>query len=175
MPRSPAEELRIESRRLKAAELYLRGMRSLTRIAQELGVDKSQISRDFKHIRQQWREAYIEDLNAAKQEELARIAEVENKAWVAWDRSCRDSETMEITGTSQAGKGKPEKVRKVTREQAGDPRFLAIVLDCVKQRCEILGLHAPRKLDHTNAGQPFYKVYSFDPENPPTPEDRRPA
>jgi hypothetical protein len=175
MPRGPAEELRIESRRLKAAELYLRGMRSLTRIAQELGVDKSQISRDFTHIRQQWRDTYVEDLNTAKHEELARIAEIENKAWLAWDRSCRNAQTMEITGTSQAGKGKPEKVRKVSREQTGDPRFLAIVLDCVKRRCEILGLQAPKKLDHTTAGQPFYKVYSFDPETPPPSEDRRPA
>jgi hypothetical protein len=175
MPRTPAEELRIESRRLKAAELYLRGMRSLTRIAQELGVNKSQISRDFKHIRQQWRETYIDDLNAAKQEELARVAEIEHKAWLAWDRSCQDAETMEVTGTSQAGKGKPEKVRKVTRDQAGDPRFLAIILDCVKQRCEILGLQAPKKLDHTTAGEPFYKVYSFDPENPPSSEERQPA
>ncbi len=175
MPRSPAEDLRIESRRLKAAELYLRGTRSLTRIAQELGVDKSQISRDFKHIRQLWQDAYIEDLNAAKQEELARIAEIENKAWLAWDRSCQNAETMEVTGTSQAGKGKPEKVRKVTRDQAGDPRFLAIVLDCVKLRCEILGLPAPKKLDHISAGQPFYKMYAFDPENPPPTEERRPA
>ena len=175
MPRSPAEELRIESRRLKAAELYLRGLRSLTRIAQQLGVDKSQISRDFKYIRKQWRETYIDDLNAAKQEELARIAEIEQKAWLAWDRSCRDAETMEVTGTSQAGKGKPEKVKKVTKEQAGDARFLAIVLDCTKQRCQILGLEAPKRLDHTTAGQPFYKVYSFDPEHPPTSEEDRPA
>ena len=175
MPRSAAEELRIESRRLKAAELYLRGLRSLTRIAQELGVDKSQISRDFKHIRKQWRETYVDDLNQAKQEELARIAEIEHKAWQAWDRSCQHAETMEVTGTSQAGKGKPEKVRKVTKEQAGDPRFLAIVLDCVKQRCEILGLQAPKKLDHTTAGQPFYKVYAFDPENAPAVDEGRPA
>jgi hypothetical protein len=150
-------------------------MRSLTRIAQELGVDKSQISRDFKHIRRLWRETYIDDLNAAKQEELARVAEIEHRAWLAWDRSCRDAETMEVTGTSQAGKGKPERVRKVTKEQAGDPRFLAIVLDCVKQRCEILGLQAPKKLDHTTAGQPFYKVYAFDPENLPASEERRSA
>jgi hypothetical protein len=32
---------------------------------------------------------------------------------------------MEVTGTSQAGKSKPEKIKKITKGQAGDPRFLA--------------------------------------------------
>src|SRR5260370_27920238 len=100
-------------------------MRSLTPIAQELGVDKSQISRDFKHIRQQWRATYIDDLNAAKQEELARIAEIEQKAWLAWDPACPDAETMEGTGTTQAGQGKPEENRQGTKEQAQHPPLLA--------------------------------------------------
>jgi hypothetical protein len=175
MPRSPAEEIRIESRRLKVAELYLCGVRSLTRIAEELGVDKSQISRDFKHIRKLWREAYIDDLNVAKHEELARIAAIEQKAWLAWDRSCNDVETMEVTGSSQGGKGTPEKVKKMTKRQAGNPHYLAILLKCVEQRRAILGLDAPKKMDHSTGGQPFYKVYQFDPEHPPQPENESTA
>jgi len=108
MSRSPAEEIRIEARRLKVAELYLHGTRCLSQIARELGVDKAQISRDFKQIRKLWRERYIEDWDAAKHEELAKIAEIEQKAWLAWERSCKDGETMEVTGTSQGGKGKPD-------------------------------------------------------------------
>jgi hypothetical protein len=77
MPRSPAEELRIEARRLKVAELYLHGTRCLSQIARELGVDKAQISRDFEQIRKLWRERYIEDWDAAKHEELAKIAEID--------------------------------------------------------------------------------------------------
>jgi hypothetical protein len=137
MPRSPAEELRIEVRRLKVAELYLHGMRCLTDIARELRVDKATISRDFKHIRKLWQETYIKDLDVAKRDELANIAEIERKAWLGWERSCKDAETMEVTGTSQGGKSKPDKVRKITKGQAGDSRFLAITLDCVKQRCEL--------------------------------------
>src|SRR6516162_1338733 len=100
MPRSPADEIRIEARRLRVAELYLHGTRCLSQIARELGVDKAQISRDFKHIRKLWRQSYVQDWDAAKHEELARIAEIEHKAWLAWDRSCKDVETMEVTGSS---------------------------------------------------------------------------
>src|SRR5215467_9724983 len=103
MPRSPAEELRMEARRLKVAELYLQGTRCLSQIAREMGVDKSQISRDFKHIRKLWRETYLEDWNAAKHEEFARIAVIEQQAWLAWERSRKDDETLEVTGSSQGG------------------------------------------------------------------------
>jgi hypothetical protein len=175
MPRSPAEELRIESRRLKVAELYLHGTRSVSQIARELRVDKAQISRDFTHIRKLWRQTYVEDWNAAKDEELARIAEIEQKAWLAWERSCKDVETMEVTGTSQGGKSIPDKVRKITKGQSGEPRFLAIILQCVEQRRLLLGLDAPKKIAHTTAGQPFYKAYLFEPEHPPQPENEAKA
>jgi hypothetical protein len=76
MPRSSAEEIRIEARRQKAAELYLHGMRCLAHIAHELKVDKATISRDFKHIRKLWRETYVKDLDAAICDDLAAIAEI---------------------------------------------------------------------------------------------------
>jgi len=175
MPRSAAEELRIEARRLKVAELYLHGTRCLSQMARELGVDKAQISRDFKQIRKLWRERYIEDWDAAKHEELAKIAEIEQKAWLAWERSCKDGETMEVTGTSQGGKGKPDKVKKRTKRQVGDPRYLAILLKCAEQRRAILGLDAPKKLDHTTGGQPFYKAYLFEPDQPHQSDNEPPA
>ena len=74
---------------------------------------------------------------------------------------------MEVTGRSEGGKGRPEKVRKITKGQAGNPRFLAIILKCVEQRSAILGLDAPNKLDHSTGTQPFYKAYLFDPDHPP--------
>ena len=140
MPRSAAEAIRIESRRRKVAELYLHGMRSLTRIARELGLDKAQISRDFKHIRKMWQEGCIQDLQVALQEEIAKIDEIEQKAWLAWERSCKAAEIMEITGTARGGKSKPEKVRKLTKEQSGNARFLKVALECVNKRSNLRGL-----------------------------------
>ena len=123
MPRSPAEEIRIEARRLKVAELYLHGTRCLSQIARELGIDKAQISRDFKQIRKLWQERYLEDWDAAKHEELAKIAEIEQKAWLAWERSCKDIETMEVIGFNQGGRSKPEKVRKSLKARPGTHGF----------------------------------------------------
>jgi hypothetical protein len=145
------------------------------KIAQHFGVHPGQISRDLRVLQKQWQEAALFDLDKVKGRELAKLDEIEHKAWLAWDRSCKDAETMEVTGTSRGGKSKPDKVKKTTKGQAGESRFLAIILDCVKQRCEILGLEAPKKLDHTTGGQPFYKAYLFDPNNPNGTEARQPA
>jgi hypothetical protein len=150
MPRTPAEELRLESRRLKAAEMYLRGMTSLTRIAHELGVHKSQISRDFKIIKARWRDQYATDLNTAKQRELAKIDGLEAAAWQAWEQSCQDAETLHsgvLTGrTDKDGKSLPDvqKSWKTVQGQTGDARFLELVSSCIAQRCKILGLMPSR-------------------------------
>ena len=36
--------------------------------------------------------------------------------------------------------------------QAGDPRFLAIIQECGKRRCEIFGLDAPKQQEHQGPG-----------------------
>jgi hypothetical protein len=150
MPRTPAEALRLESRRLKAAEMYLRGTTSLTQIADVLGVHKSQISRDFKIIKARWREHYASDFNTAKQRELAKIDGLEAAAWQAWERSCADSETLHtgvLTGrTDKDGTALPDvkKSWKTVKGQSGDARFLDIVHTCIAQRCKLLGLMPDR-------------------------------
>jgi transposase-like protein len=146
MARSPAEVLRLGSRRLKAAEMYLRGTTSLTRIAHELGVHKSQISRDFKIIKARWRDQYTADLNTAKQRELAKIDGLEAAAWQTWERSCQDAETLHsgvLKGrTDKDGNPLPDvqKSYKTVHGQTGDARFLELVHTCIAQRCKILGL-----------------------------------
>jgi hypothetical protein len=157
MARSPAEVLRLESRRLKAAEMYLRGTTSLTRIAAELRVHKSQISRDFKIIKAQWRDQYAADLNTAKQRELAKIDGLEAAAWQAWERSCQDAETLHsgvLKGRiDKDGKTLPDvqKSWKTVKGQTGDARFLELVHSCIAQRCKILGL-MPNRPDFGGVG-----------------------
>jgi hypothetical protein len=166
MPKSPAKKIPMEARRLKVEELFSRGM-SLSHISIELGVPKSQVTRDFQHIRQQRQDIYAEDLNLARQEELARIAQIQQKAWLAWDRSCQDAGPVKITWTIHGA------LPHARQGLAGDPRFLTILLDCVKQRRAILGLDSRKTI--ATGGQPFYKAYLFDPDNPPNPEDGRAA
>jgi hypothetical protein len=144
---SQQDKFRIAERRKTVASLYLQG-KFQAEIAKEVHVDRGTISRDLKAIEAEWAKSGVMDLNVAKARELAKNDEVERQAWGGWERSCKDAETMEVTGTSQAGKSKPEKVKKITRGQVGDPRFLGIIQECGKRRCEILGLDAPKKLEH---------------------------
>ena len=166
MPKRLADKIRLAARRLQVEELFCRGL-SLSRISLELGVSSSQIARDFLHIRRRWQEIYVEDLTVARQEELARIAAIQQKAWLAWDNSCKDAGRVKVIWTIHgAFPGARQGV-------AGDPRFLTILLECVKQRRAILGLDASKKL--TTSEPPFYKAYLFDPDNPPSPGDGRAA
>ena len=124
--------------------MYLRGMTSMPRIADALGVHKSQISRDFKIIKARWRDQYTADLNTAKQRELAKIDGLEAAAWQAWERSCQDAETLHsgvLKGrTDKDGKPLPDvqKSYKTVHGQSGDARFLELVHSCIAQRCKIL-------------------------------------
>jgi transposase len=148
MPRwNPQDKFRIAERRKKVTSLYLQG-KFQDEIAKVVKVDRATVSRDLKAVQAEWLKSGVMDLNAAKARELAKLDEVERQAWVAWEQSRKDAETMEVTGTAQGGKGMPDKVKKITKGQAGDSRFLGIILDCVNRRCEILGLDAPKKLEH---------------------------
>jgi hypothetical protein len=148
MPRwSPQDKFRIAARRKVVGSLYLQG-KYQDEIAKVVNVDRGTVSRDLQAIQEEWLKSGLMDLNAAKARELARIDEVERNAWAGWEKSQKDAETMEVTGTAQGGRGKPDTVKKITKGQAGDSRFLAIILNCVNKRSEILGLDAPRKLEH---------------------------
>jgi hypothetical protein len=144
-------KLAVTQRRQEVSSMYLRG-EPQWKIAHHFGVHPGQISRDLRAIQKQWQEAALFDLDQVKARQLAKLDEVEHKAWLAWDRSCKDAEIMEVTGTNHGGKSKPEKVKKTTKGQAGDSRFLAIIQECCKRRCQILGLDAPKQQEHQGAG-----------------------
>jgi hypothetical protein len=57
----------------------------------------------------------------------------------------------------------------------GDPQAVANCMRILKRAAELDGLDAPKKLDHTTGGQPFYKAYLFDPNIPPNAETGQPA
>ncbi len=145
MAHSPAEELKIASRRLKAAELYLRGERSLTRIAAQLKVDKATASRDFKAIRGLWKDRCSRALAVAKAEELAKVNLLEKTYWRAWRRSLRDKEGT-TTETISGGESDRTKAGTSREGQSGNPAFLAGIQWCIEQRCDILGLKTVKRV-----------------------------
>lgn len=121
-------------RRYEAARLYLQGLTYLE-IGLKLGVNASTICRDLQAVRKEWLESSIRDFDELKAKELAKLDEIERQAWEGWWRSRQDRETR-IVEDSPAGR--KSKLRR--SGQAGDPRFLTIMLTCARQRQEILGL-----------------------------------
>ena len=90
----------------------------------------------------QWRSTLLETLNDMKAAELMRLNQIEREAWAEFERSKMES----IRTVEDAENGKVSTTRET---QCGNPRYLGIVQECIKQRCEILGLDAPTKLEHS--------------------------
>src|SRR5262245_2147340 len=132
----------IEERRSRVSELYLQGF-TMRDIGLEVGVHFTQVFSDIKVIRSDWRSNQIKNFEMLKNQELAKCDIVEIEAWKGWARTV-GLHKVKRQELGVAGDGSPNK-RLVTTEEkfAGDPRFLAIVMTCVKQRCDILGINSP--------------------------------
>lgn len=110
------------------------------RIAEDLGVSQSQISRDIGELVKRWRASSLANVEEAKTKELERLYQLEKEAWEAWSRSQEDAETR-ITRNGEKGSSEERRIE----GRVGDPRFLDDVLKCIEQRRKILGLDAPDK------------------------------
>lgn len=153
--RNRAEELKILSRRSQIANLFLQGVTKHHEIAQRLNMDRSTVTRDLKHIVDDWKLSIRQTVDEAKAKEIAKVDHLEQVAWEAWHRSCQAAETL-YAGTTKGrtdkdGAALPDlvKTHKISKGQAGDPRFLERVGWCVERRCKLLGLDAPEKNELT--------------------------
>jgi len=136
------------ARRQQVSELYLE-CNSMAEIGRQLGVSAVTVYKDICWAREQWRTRAADAIEKHKQRELGRIDHVEIEATRAWKRSQRDAVTVtHETGTGTIGGGELGNVDKRKEQragQAGDPRFLDVVLKCIDARRKILGLDAPVK------------------------------
>jgi hypothetical protein len=138
----------------RVADLHCRGL-SQRAIAEQLQVSQPQIAYDMKRLQQRWQASALAKLERYKAEQLARIEHLEAEAWKAWDRSCQDGETASTSlvqgRTTKDGVSLPDlrTSGKVTKGQAGDPRFLERVGACIQERCRLFGLYALAKLAPT--------------------------
>lgn len=172
MAMSKAKELELVERRKKVASMYLRGF-TQHEIAQAVGVDRGQISRDLEKLREDWLGSALMDFDERKAQELAKVDKLERTACKAWLRSCKPAETIRLeTVRGRTRKGKevtrhpngavvtrdieiplPDLVKtsKTSQGQAGDPRFLERIGWCVSERCKILAL-ITNKHEHSGPG-----------------------
>lgn len=150
----------VEMRREKVADLYAKGF-SQAYIGQQFGVSQVQISQDLAAIWEEWRASSLQDFDARKAEELAKINHLERVAWEAWERSCEDAEfkrrkVAKVMSQPKDRKGNPvgkptlvvtgEDFEETTKGRDGDDRFLARVAWCIEMRCKVFGLVRENKV-----------------------------
>lgn len=80
-----AEALRIEERRKKVSQLYLRHQPQ-TEIARVLGVTQATISTDLAALREQWKSAGLMNTDEVKQREAVELDEMEAEAAVEFSK-----------------------------------------------------------------------------------------
>lgn len=126
--------------------LYLQG-KTQQEIADELKLSRQQIGFDLKTIQRRWRESTTINIDEAKQRELSRIDELERTYWQAWERSVEQrtrTSTEKVSGENGRSKASVQK-----EDMLGNPAYLAGVMDCIKERCKILGIYAPEKQEQS--------------------------
>ncbi len=142
----------IQQRRDRVAQLYIEG-KSQHSIAETVGVSQTCIHNDLKAIRQQWLDSSVRNFDEAKAVELRKLENLEKEAYEAWEKSkdvatSRKKKTEKSRTLVNRGAGRPPTPRMVpTRENAevneqdrdGDPRFLAMIFECIKLRLKVIG------------------------------------
>lgn len=120
--------------RARIAALHLRGY-SQQEIADEAGIHQSRVSRHLKRIHQGYIKTAQNLIARRKARDLIKLDQIELEMWQAWEKS-KD-------------------------EGPGDPRYLAEIRGCIKERAKVLGFYAPTKVETTpEAPKPERKVYT---------------
>lgn len=132
------------------ADKYLIGW-TQDRIAQELGLNQSTISRDIEEVTARWRASALIDMNEAKAQELARIFKLESEYWDAWYASKGDEEASLTQKEGQTGGSGKVKTVQSKKNRLGDPRYLQGVERCIQMRIDLLGIQPPKQV---NLGTP---------------------
>jgi len=146
-----------EAKIAECSALYLSG-RPQIEIAEKLSVTQQQVSAYLKTLQERWQAQAAEAIDERRARELARIDQVERATWEAWTASRADSLTTVLrrkatTVNFKMGEqlielpGEDRELTETVRGQAGDPRFLTIIMQCVEMRLKIVGGFAPTKLE----------------------------
>jgi len=161
----------LEDRMARVASYKIQGL-SVRQTAAALARDKclnpetkkpwshQAVQRDVTALVARWKSESLRDITEVKAGELAKLDRLERVAWEAWERSVGKHQ-VRTTKTGRVDKegsiiAEPE-VTLRTEPLAGDPRFLATVLECQERRSKLLGLDMPAKVAQTTAdGEDLY-------------------
>lgn len=142
---SDLTKAQLQERRRRVEDRYLQGV-PIANITAELSLEQKTVSSDLRWIRVAWTRERASEGASRLELELRKIDRLEHEAWNAWLRSQK-----EFDATKVSRDGAKEKAERTIRKQTGDPRFLAVVKDCIDRRCRLLGMLANSQ--KKNAGE----------------------
>ncbi len=138
-------EIEKEAVLAKVAQMERRGCLQSV-IAREIGVTQPQVSIYIRQIKQRYRKSQMEDVQALIEDRLEQIREVKWEAWQAWERSKQDAQRVK---TEQ--RATPFGITNIESDertgQAGDGRYLKLILECIKEEISLTGIEPPKKVD----------------------------
>lgn len=125
------------ARDLQIAKLYLEG-HSQQEIKRRLSIlIPGHVAAAIRRMVIEWKAETIFNIGEAKAIELQRINKLEAETWSSFELSKRGAEVKCPTTGRTLGYAR----------LPGDKGWLNIAKDCVRARCEILGLNAPEKIE----------------------------
>jgi len=152
----PQNKKHIITKRLnEVSVLYLQGMPQY-QIAKEVGVTQGQVSRDLKELSESWVKNSIANIDEIKAEQLAKLDLWEAEASEAWF----ESKNPEVTQQSEQNVlndkvvGGEKRVYKKVKKGA-DARYIQLILTCIKQRCELLGIDSEVTVNFSQVNIPI--------------------
>lgn len=129
-----------ERDRVTIAELYLKGW-TQAKIADYLELSQPGIWRELKKIKELWIQESIHNYDLFVTEQLYRLSMIESELWQGWQRSQEDKEQSIHEKLIGAADSDRLKAQRRTESRVGDVRFLDKLLECIEQRCRLLGLY----------------------------------
>ncbi len=175
MPQPRNKTLEQKARRKEVAARRLRG-EFQSAIAEAMGIAQGTVSKDLKAIHAEWAACAIRDAGTLKNLEVARLDEIERRAWQEYERS-REARKSTRVKSEPDKDGKPVPVESTTEieERTGNPRYLEVIKACVQQRCRILGIEAPQEITGPGGGPlQITSIRIIQPETVPDADDDKP-
>lgn len=133
---------------VRLISLLARGY-SFTTAALEMKLSRSTIINDYRRFTKRHFKIAEAEEKARRFVVLRQLEEVKREAWLMWERSKENS--LKIT-EDDAGQINPDgsmvtRTTTTTETKCGDPRYLNIVKDVIKDERELLGLDAPKRVN----------------------------
>lgn len=139
-------------RRVRVLDYLERGW-TQARIARQEGVDAGTISRDVAAIDQELRESISDKAEERRLRNELQLRRIYREAEEQFERSKQPKEVEtgeERSGSGKKGAGKSSKATIRREGQCGDPQYLNVMKDVIKQLREMRGDDMPKKVAPTD-------------------------